>query len=402
MSFLSMEYYKKFKCIGNQCEDHCCKGWTIAIDKKTFKNYKQLKKTEFSSKLKSSIERNKDAISNNSYGFFKLVNGSCPMLSEDRLCEIYQNIGEDNMCNTCTVYPRSYNKVNDRTEGSLMLSCIEVARNILLSKECIEFSLDDTKVSDSGINKRIDKNNGNSYVDKNFDEIRSFCIGLIQERKYSIEERLSILGLFIQKLSNIEDSSLVINLINDYQYIINSDVYNGKLDNFDIESMIDAQIKFCVSVYNVILAKGINDKRFIDKFKVSFEYLKLNDTNIEDIKCTLKKSLENEYSEFINEYKYIYENYLVSYMFKSLFPVSNMSLNDTYNDLVIRFALIKMTLIGLCGHYKDDMKVDYAVEFIQSFVKVVEHDASIVQKINDYLRDNNRNSLAHMMIMMGK
>lgn len=67
----------------------------------------------------------------------------------------------------------------------------------------------------------------------------------------------------------------------------------------------------------------------------------------------------------------IYENYLVSYMFKTLFPVSHMSLNDTYNDLVIRFSLIKMTLIGLCGYYKDDMKVDYAVDFIQSFVKAV-------------------------------
>lgn len=41
MSFLSMEYYKEFKCIGNKCEDHCCKGGTIIIDEKTFKNYKK-------------------------------------------------------------------------------------------------------------------------------------------------------------------------------------------------------------------------------------------------------------------------------------------------------------------------------------------------------------------------
>lgn len=402
MSFLSMEYYNGFKCIGNQCEDHCCKGWTITIDKKTFKNYKKLKKTEFSSKLNSSIIRNTNETSNNRYGKFKLVDGVCPMLSEDRLCEIYQNIGEKNMCHTCKVYPRSYNKVNDRIEGSLTLSCIEVARNILLSKECIGFSLDNTKILNTGFSQIIDESQSNSYIIKNFDEIRSFCIGLIQERKYSIEERLAILGLFIKSTSEIEEGSSVVNLIGDYQNRINNNVYDKILDNFEIENMLDAQNEFCTGVYNVILSKGISDKRFIDKFKISAKYLKLNETNVNDRKHALQTSLENEYSEFINEYKYIYENYLVSYMFKTLFPVSHMSLNDTYNDLVIRFALIKMTLIGLCGHYKDNMKVDYAVAFIQSFVKVVEHDGSIVQKLNDYLRDNNINSLAHMMIMMGK
>ncbi|PAV02736.1 hypothetical protein CBG25_09170 [Arsenophonus sp. ENCA] len=33
-------FYKKFKCIGDQCLSHCCRGWTINIDKKTYKKYK--------------------------------------------------------------------------------------------------------------------------------------------------------------------------------------------------------------------------------------------------------------------------------------------------------------------------------------------------------------------------
>ncbi|RXK32668.1 hypothetical protein BBD39_10260 [Arsenophonus endosymbiont of Bemisia tabaci Asia II 3] len=31
---------KKFKCIGDQCLSHCCHGWTINIDKKTYKKSK--------------------------------------------------------------------------------------------------------------------------------------------------------------------------------------------------------------------------------------------------------------------------------------------------------------------------------------------------------------------------
>lgn len=402
MEILSMEYYNKFRCSGSECEDHCCKGWAITIDKKTFKTYKNLKNNEFSKKLKSSIVKNKNSVGTNNYGRFKLVDGTCPLFSEEGLCEVYLNIGEENMCNTCKVYPRMYNKVNDRIEVSITLSCIEVAKNILLDEKPIEFNLDNGNTPKSGLFKVIDKNNESSYLIKSFDEIREFCIGLIQERKYNIEERLAILGLFIKNLSEVDNKALVTNLINEYKNRISCSLYDGILDKIGIDQMLEIQNVFCTGVYNVILSKGINDKRFIDKFKISSEYLKLNQNDINVRKDILKETLENEYDEFISKYRYIYENYLVSYMFKSLFPISDMSINDTYNDLIIRFSLIKITIIGLCGYYKDKMDVDYTVEFIQSFVKVVEHDATIVEKLNDYLKQNNMNTLAHMMIMMGK
>ena len=33
------DYYKDFKCIAGACEDTCCAGWQIVIDKKTLKKY---------------------------------------------------------------------------------------------------------------------------------------------------------------------------------------------------------------------------------------------------------------------------------------------------------------------------------------------------------------------------
>ena len=402
MEFLSMEYYKNFKCIGNECEDHCCKAWTITIDKKTFKNYKNLNKTNFSKKLNSSIKRNRNMASIHNYGKFELVGGLCPMLSEDRLCEVYLNIGEENMCNTCKTYPRIYNKVNGRIEASLTLSCIEAARNILLNKECIEFNLENKKVHDIRFNRMVEENNMSTCIIKNFDEIRCFCIGLIQERRYSIEERLIILGLFIKNLEELEDTSLVLNLIYDYKNRINNGLYDEILDNFKMEEMLRCQNEFCTGIYNVILSKKISDKRFLNKFEIFYKFLHLDKNEITSRVEILKNSLQNEYEDFVKEYQYIYENYLISYMFENLFPVNDTSINNAYNNLVIRFSLIKMTLIGLSGYYKNEMKVDYAIEFIQSFSKIIEHDSSIMGKLNNYLKDNNMNTLAYMMIMIGK
>lgn len=36
-------YIEKFQCIGGKCEDNCCIGWDIDIDKETFKNIIKLK-----------------------------------------------------------------------------------------------------------------------------------------------------------------------------------------------------------------------------------------------------------------------------------------------------------------------------------------------------------------------
>jgi len=38
-----LDYYDKFECIRSDCEDSCCSGWQVAIDKNTYRKYKKLK-----------------------------------------------------------------------------------------------------------------------------------------------------------------------------------------------------------------------------------------------------------------------------------------------------------------------------------------------------------------------
>ena len=34
VDMISPKYVEKFKCIGGECEDNCCMGWDIDVDKK--------------------------------------------------------------------------------------------------------------------------------------------------------------------------------------------------------------------------------------------------------------------------------------------------------------------------------------------------------------------------------
>jgi lysine-N-methylase len=150
------------------------------------------------------------------------------------------------------------------------------------------------------------------------------------------------------------------------------------------------------------LSKNINNKRYIENFVNIVNSLQLDSKNPELIKERFTQAVDKYYNPFMKNYDYIYENYLVSYMFKTLFPISNMSLLDTYINIIVNFSIIKMNLIGVCGHYKEEMDIDKVLHLIQSFVKVVEHDSFIVDKLHKYLSEYNLNTFAHMIILMGK
>lgn len=121
---LKPEYYDKFRCVGSDCKDHCCKDWTITIDENTYNKYMNTSDEEFKQKLIDNIIVEKDKEGKISVIKFKLENGKCKFLTDDNLCEIYKKLGEENMCNTCKIYPRVHNSINGYAEKGLSTSCI--------------------------------------------------------------------------------------------------------------------------------------------------------------------------------------------------------------------------------------------------------------------------------------
>ena len=345
---LSIDYYKEFECIGNKCEDNCCKEWKITIDKKTYNKYKKLPVSDFSKKLNNNINRDRKSKSDKDYAKFNLIDKKCPMFSKDGLCEIYLNLGPQNMCYTCRTYPRVYNLVDNTIEKCLTVSCIEVARNILLRKNPIEFNLD--------------------VVD--------------------IKEEM--------------DAVKVINLIENYKASIENGVYENLLEKLIKEDKFDAQLEFLMNIYFEIMNKNVSNKRYITNFVNIINSLQLANENLERIKECYEEALNENYRKFMKNCEHIYENYLVYYMFKILFPCNEESILDSYIMLVIQFAILKMNLIGICGHYKEEMDEEKVVNLIQSYAVVTEHDNFIENRINKYLKENNLNTLAHIFIIMGK
>ena len=121
------DFYKEFKCIANRCEDSCCKDWDIDIDSETERFYMTVQgKTG---------DKIKEKLVTDEYGerVFKAENGRCPFWNSDMLCDIFIDIGEEHLSETCGGFPRVKVEYGGFREHLLSFACPEAARIMLRS-----------------------------------------------------------------------------------------------------------------------------------------------------------------------------------------------------------------------------------------------------------------------------
>lgn len=130
MRYLKPHYYDRFVCCADQCPDTCCAGWQIVIDEESLEKYAQ-ENSAFGSRLKNSIDWEE--------GVFDQYNRRCAFLNDRNLCDLYQELGPDSLCDTCRMYPRHVEEYEGLRELSLTLSCPAAAEMILGCREKVSF-----------------------------------------------------------------------------------------------------------------------------------------------------------------------------------------------------------------------------------------------------------------------
>ena len=134
------EYYKKFKCIADKCRHNCCIGWEIDIDEETAKKYSSLN-TPLGDRIRNNTEGNPPH-------FLLKEKDRCPFLNENNLCDIITELGEEGLCDICSLHPRFRNFYSDFTETGLGLCCEEAVRILLSEKEKFNIEIPEGTVLD--------------------------------------------------------------------------------------------------------------------------------------------------------------------------------------------------------------------------------------------------------------
>lgn len=385
-------YFKKFSCIGGKCENTCCKAWDIEIDKNTFEQYNAITDENAKLMLKKNIQVNEECISSDlDYGLIKLDHEEmCPFLDKNKYCTIYSTLGEEYLSNICTHFPRIMNKVDNNYEISLDVACYEAAKLILGEKEEIKFELIQKEFIKYIIN---DEYNTNSKKYRNtpikyFKEIRIFSIKIMQNRKFDISQRLYILGAFIEGLEKISayDCNGIPMFIKDFDMDSAAMVYVRDRNDYIF------QVEFFQNIVNSYNMSEDNTGNTLKEFKdvlINGFDVKYSNISREDKKKYINAF--NKYDREITEkYGYIFENYIVNFIYNYLFPFSESEdMFEGYLMLVLRYSFIRFYLFGIyINNIMDTDSEEHIIKFISIFGRSIEHDKNYLPNMEDYIEKN--------------
>ena len=219
------KYVADFQCAGSKCDAKCCRNlWLIDIDRETYKKYQRIKNPSMRKKILTSMQPSITRVG------FKIKfneNGACPLLCEDNFCYVQKNLGEDALSETCKLYPRRLNKIGNYQFRVLSMTCPVAAEQALLSPygmELQQLSCED----DSAAWKLAVKNTHSKEVSDDLAAVHIMMGGLaiLQNASYTFEQRLVLLGLFLDRVEDCQqDVEAVASLIEYY----NSDVFQQEI-----------------------------------------------------------------------------------------------------------------------------------------------------------------------------
>ena len=376
------QYYKNFKCIGNECKNNCCHSWVIMIDKPTYDKYMSLDeevKNEYGKKITIASREPFVAAIN------MRADKKCQFLNDNMLCDIQARFGHEYLCHTCMAYPRSFCSINGGIEVFLELSCEAAARLALLGQDIMRFEstlLESynpilcNHVMDAG--KYTSAENSSDI----FWKLRTVSIAIAQARKYRLQQRLLIIGIFIKQsdvlISSGRDEE-VANLADKFLERINTGFYDALVEQS--YSAADLEIDFILGILRDLEAKGnASLNKYINHAR---EGLCITPAGSE-----LPDNIGDNYQRYFELYfadnEYIFENYIVNHIFSDGFPFNYLYVNSiikNYKELLIKYNLVKFLLVGVSRYH---MKFDKmtAVECVSSFSRSFDHHRGGALTIN--------------------
>lgn len=212
---LQPKYVADFRCDGSKCNAKCCGNkWRISIDSDTYKKYQRIKNPVMRKKILSSIKP-----STNRIGFeINFGKGtSCPLLCEDNLCYVQLNLGEEALSNTCKGYPRVVKQVGKYQFRLLSMTCPIAAEKALFYSDGIDIQQvsieDDTAAWKLAANRVEKKSIGDDLAAIH---VIMGGLSLLQNDYYTFEQRLVLLGLFLDKVEDCQQDLDAITGIIDY------------------------------------------------------------------------------------------------------------------------------------------------------------------------------------------
>lgn len=353
---LTQKFITEFNCTGGLCEDDCCHGWRIPVEKKVFldlkKSYQDVSCKK--STLSSALKHDKESVNEWFYGLINIQpDQPCPFLNQDGLCDIHTRFGPDKLGWVCKDYPHSLVKNSEQIELVMTLSCPEAARLCLLksdSTQLVETSPSILNNASGHLNIPPDNAACAPYFQL-YNDIRQIILLLADAHQYDTNGRLYLLVYFACRINyffHANSTSFSIEKLNsEIEHIADPDIHSRLVREFHAQPFNPA---LSISVTHALLTFQSDYKSEFNEFiqsclksckGINTEGLdSLNRESMAEIMKTFyerRQHLEETHWGHLEGY---FNNYLLYYCFNKWY-LNSPSLITYLRTFIVQLSIIK-------------------------------------------------------------
>jgi lysine-N-methylase len=376
--------FDDFRCIGAECEDTCCRGWGILVDSETWEKYQgPLDFRIAGNTLSSLVEINPARTSSADYAKIRLEGNACPAL-KDGLCSIQQVLGEPYIPDLCSTYPRVLHMTGGTIERSLHLSCPEVARLVLSDPRAMVL----IERAEGPLPHRVGSLSlVAGATDERLNQVRALTIEVIKERSLPLWKRIVSLGFVVDRLAGATLTHAV-TVMESHLNGLRQGLFEGIFASR--QSAPAFQLETVLELIVARLKADYTSPRFLECYSEFMRGLAwTNESTMEELAARYHHASGTHFQRFVRGHEHLFENYLIQYIFRTLFPYGRKQPNQTFAIdsgaesmkqafllLAVHFATIRTVMIGMAALHKDNLGIDHAIKLVQSYSKSFLHSSS--------------------------
>lgn len=389
LTALVPRYVSRFSCIGPSCEDSCCAGWKVSIDKKTFTAYRQSAHPELKPMFESSLKRTRSQESASTYARIELheETSACPLM-QDSLCSVQKHLNESYLSDTCFSYPRTTRQFAGGIEQSLTLSCPEAARQALLNPDAFDFVENKILVRE---NTAKNTRPVHGLPVETMNDIRIFCFQLMRTEGLALWEKLAVFGVFCESLTKVIEAGqqqAIPALIEEIVQAVESGSITLALQDLPPNHANQAVVFAAMWSVKSSHSHSASQRAVLDMIASG---MGANDatgqSSQQRIVDSYRRGIER-LPQALQEAPYLLEHYLLNEMFRTLFPFGDTTPYQDYLRLVSRFGMVRFMLAAQCNAGETLPTAAALAQTVQVFCRRFQHDQQFAHQTSEALHNS--------------
>lgn len=191
-TFTYPEYFAEFACKCGDCRATCCHGWGIALSQD---EYFRVMSTDCSPELRRRLDVAFKPATNPaptperyaliSYNWL----GKCPIQTDEGLCLLHKEYGEEAIPEICRRYPRMY-RIAPTHECCTSTSCEYTLELLYKDTAPVRFITSEVEVLDND----FDAHSAAVLDASEYDAVRKLAFEIVGDRSMSLDDRIAILA----------------------------------------------------------------------------------------------------------------------------------------------------------------------------------------------------------------